>query len=281
MSATRREFLKATALAGGGLVVGFRLDASAGSRDGGSVFRPNGWVKIDASGKVTLLVGKSEMGQGVRTSLPMILAEELEAEFAAIEVLQAAPSPEFPDLETSGSRSLKDGWLPLRKAGASAREMLVAAAAARWDVAADTCRAARGRVSHLPSGRSLGYGELVAAASRLRVPSDPPLKKPSDFRLVGRDTRRVDGPPILAGKPLYASDVRRPGMKFATVVRCPVLGGAVKSFRAETALAVPGVRLVAPISAGLAVVADDTWAALRGREALEGTIVWDEGPNAS
>lgn len=279
MSATRREFLKSGALAGGAFVIGFRLPSVAQAE--GAVFRPNGWVRIDATGKVFLTVGKSEMGQGVRTSLPMMLAEELGVDLDTVELVQASPSEEFPDLETSGSRSIRDGWVPLRKAGAAAREMLVAAAAARWGVVAGTCRAQRGRVLHPASGKSVSYGALVDGASRLPVPQDPQLTKRSEFRLIGRGRRRIDAPRIVRAVPLYACDVRRPGMKTAVVLRCPVYGGSARSWNAEAAKGVPGVRLVVPISAGLAVIADDTWAALRGRDALEPTILWDEGENAA
>ncbi len=278
LPATRRDFLRLTAISAGGLVLGIRC-GRPGEAQGGE-FRPNAWIRLDPSGKVFLTVGKSEMGQGVRTSLPMILAEQLEVDVEQVELVQASPGPDFQDLGTFGSRSLRTMYVPLSTAAAAAREMLVAAAAAKWNVAPSACRAENGRVLHSASQRSLGYGELAADAARLPVPSSPSLKPKAQFRVVGKDRRRVDGPRIVAGEAVFAGDVRRPGMKFASVVRCPVLGGKPRSFDAEKAKAVAGVRLVAPISSGLAVVADDTWAALQGREALAPTIVWDEGENA-
>ena len=284
LPASRRDFLRLTVVSAGGLVLGVRLarasqDAASGAA--GAAFQPNVWVRIDPSGKVTLTVDKSEMGQGVRTSLPMILAEELEVDVDSVELLQASPGPDFQDMGTYGSRSTRTTWMTLRTAGAAAREMLVAAAAAQWGVEASACRAEKGRVLHSASNRSLGYGELAAAASRLPVPAAPALKPRSQWRVIGKDRRRVDAPRIVAGEPLFASDVQRPGMKFGSVIRCPVVGGKPKSWDDAKARAVPGVRLIAPVSAGLAVIADDTFAMISAREALEPTIVWDEGPNAA
>jgi isoquinoline 1-oxidoreductase beta subunit len=277
---TRRDFLRVTAVSAGGLVLGVRL-ARAAQAQSPDEFRPNVWVRIDPSGKVTLTVDKSEMGQGVRTSLPMILAEELEVDVDTVALFQASPGPDFQDMGTYGSRSTRTLWTTLRTAGAAAREMLVAAAAAQWGVAASTCRAEKGHVLHSASGRSLGYGELATAASRLPVPASPALKPRSQWRVIGKDRLRVDGPRIVAGEPLFASDVTRPDMKYASVVRCPVVGGKPKSWDDAKAKAVPGFRMIAPTPAGLAVIADDTYAMLAAREALEPTIVWDEGPNAA
>jgi isoquinoline 1-oxidoreductase subunit beta len=279
LPATRRDFLRVTAVSAGGLVLGVRFARAA--QEGAAEFRPNVWVRIDPSGKVTLTVDKSEMGQGVRTSLPMILAEELEVDVDTVDLFQASPGPDFQDMGTYGSRSTRTLWKTLRTAGAAAREMLVAAAAAQWGVAASACRAEKGRVFRRDSSQSLGYGELAAAASRLPVPSAPTLKPRSQWRIIGKDRLRVDGPRIVAGEPLFASDVSRPGMKYASVVRCPVVGGKPKSWDESKANAVPGLRMIAPVSAGLAVIADDTWAMLSAREVLEPTIVWDEGENAA
>ena len=279
LPATRRDFLRISAISAGGLVLGVRLGRAA--EDAVAEFRPNAWVRIDPSGKVTLTVDKSEMGQGVRTSLPMILAEELEVDVDTVELFQASPGPEFQDMGTYGSRSTRTLWMPLRTAGAAAREMLVAAAAAKWGVAPSACRAERGRVVRKDSNQSLGYGELAAAASRLPVPASPTLKPKAQWRVIGKDRRRVDAPRIVAGESLFASDVQRPGMKVGSVVHCPVVGGKPKSWDETKAKAVPGVRVIAPVSAGLAVIADDTYAMLTAREALEPTIVWDEGANAA
>ncbi len=279
LNTTRRDFLRIGALSASGLVLGVRLgEAEPGGRDD---FLPNAWVRIEPSGKVFLTVGKSEMGQGVRTSLPTILADELEVDVERVELVQALPGPDFPDLGTFGSRSVRTLWLPLRTAGAAAREMLVAAAAARWKVSPADCRAERGRVLHGATGRSLAYGSLVKGARKIPVPSAPALKPGSAFRLIGQDRKRVDAPRIVVGEATYASDVRRPGMKFACVVRCPVVGGKPMTWNDAAARAIEGMRTVVPVSAGLAVIADNSWAALRGRAELEPTIEWDEGPNAS
>jgi isoquinoline 1-oxidoreductase beta subunit len=283
---TRRAFLRVSAVSAGGLVLGVRVLGAAVERlappvaGAPALFRPNAWVRIDAAGRVVLTVGKSEMGQGVRTSLPMILAEQLEVDVDAVALEQAVPGPDFPNLGTAGSRSIRSLFLPLSKAGAAAREMLVAAAAARWGVEPASCRAESGRVLHPATSRALGYGELVEAAAALPVPGDPPLKRSADFRLIGRDRRRVDGPRIVSGEAVYSGDVRPPGMRFASVIRCPVAGGTLRAFDAGATKAIPGVRLVAPIAAGVAVIADDTWAALEGRDAVAKTVVWDEGENA-
>ena len=286
LAATRRQFLKLGAVSAGGLALGFRLGSPAKSpaaqptSSAGADFRPNAWVRIDPSGKVFLTVGKSEMGQGARTSLPVILAEELEVDPESVELVQAQPGPDFTDLGTYGSRSTRTMWLPLRTAGAAAREMLVAAAAASWRVEAASCRAEKGSVRHAASGRSASYGSLAADAGRLPVPAAPRLKAKSEFRLIGRDRRRVDGPRIVGGEAVFASDVRRPGMKVACVLRCPVHAGEPKSWDESAAKSVPGFVAVAKISGGLAIVGDHSWAALSAREAIEKTVVWNEGADA-
>ena len=280
--ATRRDFLRISAVSAGGLVLGVRFARAAEPATAATAeFRPNAWVRIDPSGKVTLTVDKSEMGQGVRTSLPVILAEELDVDVDKVELFQASPGPEFQDMGTYGSRSTRTTWMPLRTAGAAAREMLVAAAAAKWGTEPSACRAEMGRVYHDASKRSLGYGELATAAAKLPVPASPALKSRAQWRQIGKDRRRVDAPRIVAGEALFASDIQRPGMKFGSVVRCPVVGGKPKSWDDTKAKAVPGVRMIAPVSTGLAVIADDTYAMLSAREALEPTIVWEEGPNAA
>ena len=288
LAATRRQFLRLGAVSAGGLALGFRLGppakakaAQAASAPGaGADFRPNAWVRIDPSGKVFLTVGKSEMGQGARTSLPVILADELEVDPDSVELVQAQPGPDFTDLGTYGSRSTRTMWLPLRTAGAAAREMLVAAAAASWKVDAASCRAEKGTVRHAATGRSASYGSLAADAARLPVPASPRLKTKAEFRLIGRDRRRIDGPRIVAGEAVFASDVRRPGMKVACVLRCPVHAGEPKSWDESAAKSVPGFVAVAKISGGLAIVGDHSWAALSAREAIEKTVVWNEGADA-
>ncbi len=286
---SRRTFLKATAVGGSALVLGFRL-VNAREPSTATVimnmarspvpFVPNAYLRIDRDGIVTVTVARSEMGQRVDTSLPMIIAEELEADWAAVRVEHAPPDPVYGDQETGGSRSINRSYSDLRAAGATARTMLVAAAAASWDVDPATCRAEDGAVVHDASGRSLPYGELVEAASQLPVPSgeDLILKDPADFRVIGTHVADMNGPALVTGQAVFASDIQLPGMLVATVARPPTVGGRVSSFDPGPALAIDGVRQVAEVSTGVAVVADTTWAALRGREALP--VTWHEGDSS-
>jgi isoquinoline 1-oxidoreductase beta subunit len=277
MSASRRDFLRMSTLAGAGLVIRVPFaSAAAGTEES---FAPNQWLRVAPDGKVTLVVARSEMGQGVRTALAMILAEELEADWTTVRIEQASTSPLYEDMNTGGSDSIESSWRPLRRAAAAARTMLIAAAAKSWSVEPDSCRAEKGSVVHGPTGRRLSYGRLASAAAREAVPKEPALKDPRDFRIVGTPVLRVDGPDIVTGKATYGLDARVPGMAFAAVARCPVAGGKARRFDASKASAVPGVLKVAEVSTGVAVVAKNTWAALSGRDALE--IDWDEGPNAS
>jgi len=277
---TRRDFLRLTAGAGGAvLVLGCRITEKTGGGAPGVTFEPNAYLAIDGSGRISIWVPEAEMGQGVLTALPMLVAEELEADWKAVEVFQAPTDPErFGRMSTGGSTSVRQAWGPLRRAGATAREMLITAAASRWGVPRAECRAERGRVVHQPSGRTAGYGELAEAAAALPLPEHVQLKDPSRFRIIGTPVPRVDTPAKVRGAATFAIDVRRPGMLDAVVARCPVFGGTLKKVDDRRALAVPGVRRVVPLSRGVAVVADGTWAAIRGREALK--IEWDEGPAA-
>ena len=274
MKVSRRNFVRTVALGSAGLVVGFNSrNVLAGAS--GSQFSPNGWVKIDIDGMVTLTIGKSEMGQGVRTSLAMLLAEELEADWTRIKLVQATPSPGS-DLGTGGSDSMRSSWKPLRQAGAAAREMLAAAAAARWKVDRASCEASRGAIVHTPSGRRLEYGALVADAAKLPVPGNPPLKNANDFKIIGQRTARIDGHDIVTGKARYGIDVRVPGMLHASLERPPWQDAKVKRMQEEKARAVTDVRAVVKMSRGIAVVADTTWAAIKGRTAL--AVEWDDPP---
>ncbi len=281
MSASRRDFLRYGSVAGGALALRVPLLAQAAKAAGPAAarFAPNQWLRIARDGRVTLVVARSEMGQGVRTSLAMILAEELEADWTKIAIEQASPSKDYEDMNTGGSDSVIAGWTPLRQAAAAAREMLVDAAAGTWRVDRGACRAELGSVVHPDTGRRLSYGALVEAAARLPVPKEPRLKDPKDFRLVGTRVRRIDGPSIAAGKARFGLDVRVPGMVFAAVARCPVPGGRALRHDATKARKVPGVRGVVEIPGGIAVLGEDSWAALSGRDALE--VTWDEGRNAS
>jgi len=299
MSATisRREFVETTA----GLVIAFHLPSGIAERTfrpaAAPSFSPNAWLSIGSDGIVTLIVDKSEMGQGSQTGLAMILAEELDADWSTVRL---GPVPENPAgwsrrMSTGGSTAIRTSWEPLRKAGAAAREMLLDAAASTWDVDRASCRAERGAVVHGPSKRRLTYGRLVAKAAKLPVPKDPPLKDSKDFRLLGTRVPRLDTPAKVDGSAVFGIDVKVPGMLVASIERCPVFGGTLKSYDATKAKAVPGVRAVVALepspwtgtggawaagcAAGIAVVADTYWQAVTGRRALE--IQWDEGDAAS
>ena len=269
----RREFLETGVAAGASLLIGFHLPAF--DRGATQSFKPNAWIEIRPDGVVTIWTGRSEMGQGVKTAMPMIVAEELEADWTRVQVAQADADPAYGDQFTVGSRSVRSGFEPLRRAGAAAREMLIGAAALTWKVPREACRARNGMVEHVATGRRLGYGSLAALAATLPVPADPPLKPPSEFRILGTRVPRVDTPDKVSGEAVYGIDVRVPGMVYAAVARCPVFGGKVKSFDPAPALAVPGVLRVVQISSGVAVVADRTWAAFEGKKALQ--VEWDEG----
>ena len=264
---SRREFLKVTGAAGTGLVLGLHLEAKPRPGEAAKAeFRPNAFLALRPDGTVRITVPKTEMGQGVRTALPMALAEELDLDWSRIEVVTANPGADFKSMQTGGSTSVSSTWNPLRKAGAAARQMLVAAAAAQWKVDAQVCSTRSGFVLG-PGGRKLGYGELAAAAAKLPVPKDPPLKKASEYRLLGKRMPRFDGPAIVTGKAVFGLDVRRPGQRFAAVLRCQVPGGQPKAWDEAKAMAVQGVKAVVKVPTGLAVVADSTWAAFKGREA--------------
>jgi isoquinoline 1-oxidoreductase beta subunit len=284
---SRREFLQSGVLAGGGLLLGFCLPlpkvfAQEAMPPVGS-FTPNAFIRIGTDDIVTVIVNKAEMGQGVYTSLPMLIAEEMEADWSKI-VVEAAPvDPAYNHVwwgsqGTGGSTSVRSSWKQFRKAGATARFMLVAAAAEMWGVEAASCQAENGFVVHPASGRRLSYGQLVEKASSRKAPQDVELKSPQQFKIIGKSMPRLDTPDKVNGKAIFGCDVRLPGMLTALVARSPVFGGKVKSFDASKARVVPGVRHVVQISSGIAVVADGFWPANVGRQAL--SIVWDEGPLA-
>ena len=297
----RRDFLRASLAAGGGLLLSFwwpasasaaGQDAGAGAGAGGGgggggerdEFAPNAFVRVAPDGQVTVIVNKAEMGQGVCTSLAMLVAEELDADWSRVgfefaPVGDAYVHPGFGLQLTGGSTSVAGMSEPLRKAGAAARAMLVAAAAQLWGVEPGACRTEKGVVLHEASGRRAGYGELAGAAAAQPVPQDVPLKDPSRYLLLGRPTRRLDAPAKVAGTALFSLDVNRPGMLVALVERPPTFGGTVHSVDAEAARAVPDVVAVAAIDAGVAVIARGFWAAKKGREALR--IEWDPGPHAA
>ena len=302
---SRRGFLK-----GVGATSALVLAASWGWQDAfaeekdkkfGADGMPHGWVddpkvyvSIAADGTVTVICNRSEMGQGVRTSLTMVVADELEADWARVKV-QQAPGDEarFGNQDTDGSRSMRHWYEPMRRCGAAARAMLEQAAADQWKVSVGECHAQLHKVIHKPSGRELDYGALAAAASALAVPARDSLrlKQPSEFRYIGKEgSKAIDGEDIVNGRAVYGADVHFDGMLYATIARPTVYGGKVKSFDGSAAMKVPGVVKVLQIESrplpsefqplgGIAVVASNTWAAIKGREALK--IEWDDGPNAS
>src|SRR5262245_3225577 len=276
---TRRARLRIVPAAAAGLVRGVPLAPAEPSTAGaagtaadaakaGARLAPNVFVQVDASGTVTLWTPKSEMGQGVRTALPMILAEEIGADWSRVAVEQAWNDPRFGDLDTGGSTSVRTGWDPLRKAGAAARAMLLAAGAARLKLPAESLTVADGRVVHMSSGRQVAFGEIVADAAALPVPPDPPLKDPAKYTLIGRTVPRTDTPAKIDGRATYGIDVSVPGMLHAAVVLPPSFGATLEGFDDAKTRKVRGVRNVVRFSRGFAVIADSTWAAFKGRDAL-------------
>jgi isoquinoline 1-oxidoreductase beta subunit len=285
MKATRREFLKQSSIAGAGLCLVATVDRIyAFIEDAPLPFRPNAFIQIAPNNEVTFYVTRCEMGQGVRTLLPVLLAEELEVDPRNVKLMQPSTTPEFKGirLRTSGSGSAAGTWTPLRRAGAAAREMLITAAAQQWGIDKNSCRAENGNVLHDASGKKASYGELANAAAKLPVPTDVTVKT-ANFKLVGGRHKRIDSAAIVTGKLPYGIDFRLEGMKYAVVAKCPVVGGTVKSFDATAAKQIPGVRDFVPVTAGfakgIAVTADNTWAAMKARDLLK--IEWDLGKHAS
>jgi len=294
-SVTRRQFVLISTAVGGALVLGVALRRRQQTVHGGAAARGtlNAYVRVEPNGRITCVMPKVEMGQGVFTSLPMLIAEELEVDLAAITVEAAPPDPAVygfavdpaapegieRDQSTGTSLSIIQCWTPLRLAGATARLMLIQAAAKRWRVPVDTCHAQRGEVIHAASGRRLTYGALAAAAAALPVPAAPSLKAAKDFRLIGRATPRRDTPEKVDGSALFGIDVRPPNSKVALIALSPVEGGTIAELASDAALAVRGVRQVVNESDVIAVVADDTWAAMQGMKALAPR--WNDGPNAA
>jgi len=273
---SRREFVAAGVAAGAGLVIGFYLPHRGGSK--ADVFSPNAYLRITPDNRVTIVVARSEMGQGVRTALPMILAEELEADWKQIEIEQAGASTLFGDQTTGGSASIRTTWDPMRKAGAAAREMLISAAALTWSVPRSACAAENSHIKHAATNRSLSYGELVSTAATLPIPTDVPLKHSKDYKIVGQRLPRVDSPAKVKGEAIFGIDFRLPGMKFALLSRCPTIGGKVASFDDKDSKKIFGVSYVGKIGdSAVAVVADSVWSAMEGRRVLN--VTWDDGPN--
>ncbi|HVT44509.1 MAG TPA: molybdopterin cofactor-binding domain-containing protein [Thermoanaerobaculia bacterium] len=286
----RRTFLRLTATAGAAAVMlGFSHAIDASEQAVAGKLAPDAMLEIGSDDSITIWIPRQEMGQGVRTSLAMIVAEELDADWSRVRVIQAPFDAKYGAQRTGGSLSVRELWDPLRKTGATARWMLIQAAATAWSVPIEQIATAPSLVRHPLTARSASYGSLVVRASTLPVPGDVTLESRTSWRIIGRKIPRVDGPDIVTGRATYGCDVKPDGMLFATFVRCPVIGGKVRSFDAERARQIAGVHSVVAIDGtshgpmmqwanGVAIVADSTWAALRGREAL--AIEWVEGANA-
>jgi isoquinoline 1-oxidoreductase beta subunit len=283
---SRRTFLRAGAAAGGGFVLSLHLpgtgvDAKAGE---GDRFAPNAFIRVDSDGKITFVMPYVEMGQGTYTSIPMLIAEELEVDLKQVHLEHAPPNnklymnPLLGEQATGNSNAVRGAWKPLREAGATARTMLIAAAAKRWNVDPASCHAQSGEVLHPPTNRHATYGELAADAAHMPVPQNVALKRPQDFKLIGTPAKRLDTPLKINGSAVYGIDVRLPGMKFATLAQSPVFGGRLKSVDDTAAKAVKGVRQIVRLDDAVAVVADHMGAAKKGLAALK--IEWDEGPHA-
>ena len=279
---SRRTFLKSGAAVGGGLVIGVSLPGmfnnAFAAADSSAI---NAWVRIGSDNSITILCARSEMGQGVVMALPTLVAEELEVDLNKVKVEFAPPGEVYINSMlggqlTGGSTSVRDAWEKLRIAGAQARMMLVAAAAQEWGVDTAKCTARNGMVSG-PKGKMAKYGQLAEAASKLPVPKDVVLKDPSKFRYVGKPLKRMDTAGKITGKTEFGIDVKLPGMLYAALAQCPVIGGKVVSFDAAKAKGMPGVKHVVQITDGVAVVADSWWQAKQARDAID--VKWDEGPN--
>ena len=289
-SLSRRTFLKVSAAAGGGLLLSFILPRTILSRETAGattadVFVPNAFIRIGRDGWVTLIMPYVEMGQGTYTSIPMLIAEELEVDLTQV-TLEAAPPDErhyansiFQIQATGGSTSVRAAWEPLRLAGATARMMLVSAAAQNWKVDPTACHAEKGDVIHATSGRRLKYGALVDTVAMLPIPDRVVLKAPENFTLIGTSAKRLDTPDKVNGKAQFSIDVMIPGMKIATVAACPVFGGRLVGVDDSNAKRIKGVHQVVLLDNAVAVIADHMWAAKQGLAALD--IQWDEGPNAT
>ena len=277
----RRNFLKTGAAGAAGLTLTFALPSRLFAQAAGDkTAKLNGYVHIGSDDYITFISAKSEMGQGPLTSLSQILAEELDCDWKKIRTEMAPVDPKLygPLQGTFGSLSVRTSWQPLRAAGASAREMLVQAAAQNWGVDKSQCRTENGVVINTATNARLTYGSLAEAAAKLPVPATPALKDPKQFRYVGKSLKRLDTPLKVNGSAVFGIDAKVPGMLYAVVAKCPVFGGKVVSFDATKAKAVPGVKQVVQISSGVAVIADNTWNAMEGRRALQ--VQWDEGPTA-
>jgi isoquinoline 1-oxidoreductase beta subunit len=278
---SRRSLLKAGGAAA--LVVGFVAPLAQSASEAAAGYAPNAFIRVDRQGGVTLIMPQVEMGQGVYTAISMILAEELDTDWAKVTTAHAPAdeahyaNPMLGMQATGNSNSIRAWWTPLRKAAAATRACLVEAAAQGWGVPAAACRTEAGVVFHEASGRKAAYGDLIGPAARITPPKDPPLKDPASFRLIGQPLKRLDTPDKTNGRAQYGIDAMPPGVKFATLMQSPVLGGKVGRVDDTAARSTPGVRQIVVLDDLVAVVGDNTWAAKCGLEALD--VVWDDGPN--
>lgn len=281
---SRRDFLKTTSIATGGLMLGLALPGTrGGAHAAGTVYTPNAWVHIADDNTITLISARSEMGQGVYTSMPMLIAEELNVDLRHVKVSIAPPGAVYVNALlgaqiTGGSTSVRDGWEKLRVGGAQVREMLISAAANAWGVDRSSIKAENGMLIG-PKGKKASYGQMAEAAAKLPVPQKVAIKDPKDFRIVGTRVKRLDTPAKVNGTAQYGIDVKLPGMVYASLEQCPVIGGKVKSFDASKAKGMPGVIDVVQIDDGVAVVAQSYWQAYQARKSL--SVQWDEGAGAT
>jgi isoquinoline 1-oxidoreductase subunit beta len=281
---TRRALLKTGAAACGALLLGFRLPLAIAA-EGDQPFAPNAFIRVDRQGKITLIMPQVEMGQGIYTSISMIMADELDAAFEQVAVEHAPPNdalyanPVFGLQVTGNSNSIRAFWMPLRKAGAGARAVLVQAAAQTWDIDPATCRTANSEVLHDQSGRKLAYADLIDRAVAITPPKDPPLKAVADFKIIGKSLKRLDTPDKVNGNVVYGIDAMPQGVKFATLAACPVFGGKIGHVDDSKAKTISGVRQIVVLDDLVAVVGDHMWAAKQGLAALD--ITWSEGANAT
>jgi len=301
MNLSRRSFLQVTALSGGGMLIGSVIDPAALAqqqpRQKAPPLEPNAFIRIAPDGTVTLISRNPEIGQGIKTMLPMLIAEELEVDWKSVKTEQADLDSKYGGQTTGGSRAASNNWIPMRQMGAAARQMLISAAAKQWNVPESECYAKNGRVYHRSTDKSLGYGELAAVAATLPVPDLETLKfkEEGSYSIIGRPTLGVDVPDIVRGKPIFGIDFEMPGMLYAVYEKCPVFGGKVVSANLDEVKKLPGVRYAFALEgavtqignviegdpgleSGVAIVADTWWAAQSARAKL--TVKWDEGPGA-
>lgn len=291
---TRRDFIKLVGTASGALVLAVYMDACASEAPPTATFvpatstpgprplfdwAPNIYLKLDQDGILTVTAFRSEMGQGIRTAIAMLVAEELDVDWSAVCIEQAPADSQYGNQLTGGSVSISTYYSALLLAGAVARQMLLEAAAQVWDVDPVQCETEAGSVIHPDGKTKLPYGELVETASRLDLPKNTKVKDESQYKILHTGLGHWDAPHIVSGKAIYGMDVRLPGMLFAAVARCPVFGGGYASYEDGDAKSVAGVKQIVPLQDRIAVLAENSWAAIRGRNALK--VTWDEGSNAA